>query len=355
MICQPHPWNRALAQGLVRDPGRIPHALLLAGVRGLGKDDFALWLAQRLLCRHAAPAGDACGACQSCTLFAAGTHLDLHVIQPESAGRTSGSLLAKYALRYLPEKKNKDSKDSTAIRIDQVRELIESSQTRPQIAACRVLVFSPADAMNTNASNSLLKLLEEPPPDSYLLLVANRPAQLPATIRSRCSRIDFRVPDRTEARAWIEGQGTTGPDTDLLLALSGGAPLEAVRLGTQDFPGQRDQLIADLADLGTGQGDPLAAAGRWRQIGADRCLAWLQGWLHDLVRLRLDPAAKPAHNPDRRDRLQAQEKRLDLNQLFQFAERVAQNRHRLGGSLDEQLLVEDTLIRWGELRNIADS
>lgn len=350
MIFEPHPWNRPLAQGLVRDMNRIPHALLFAGVRGLGKNDFALWLAQLLLCRNTTPAGGACGVCQSCTLFSAGTHPDLHVIQPESAARASESLLAKYALRYLPEKKNKDTRDSTTIRIDQVRDLIDSSQTRPQISGCRVLIFSPADVMNTNAANSLLKLLEEPPPDSYLLLVADRPAQLAATIRSRCNRIDFRPPDRIEAQAWLEGRGVKGSNSELLLALSGSAPLEAIRLAEQDFPGQRDQLIADLAGLGAGQVDPLAVAGRWRQLGADRCLAWMQGWLHDLIRLRLNPAANPAHNPDRRDRLQALEKRLDLNQLFRFAEIVAQNRHRLGGSLDEQLLMEDTLIQWGELQ-----
>lgn len=355
MTYQSHPWNRALAQGLSRDTSRISHALLLAGVRGLGKNDFALWLAQLLLCRKATPSGIACGTCQSCMLFSAGTHPDLHVIQTESACRTSESLLSKYALRYLPEKKTKDSKDSTAIRIDQVRDLIESTQTRPQISGCRVLILSQADAMNTNASNSLLKLLEEPPPDSYLLLVADRPAQLPATIRSRCNRIDFRIPDQNEAKIWLAGQGVVGSNTDLLLALGGGAPREALRLAELGFPGQRDQLIADLADVETGQGDPLAAATRWRQIGADRCLAWLQGWLHDLIRLRLDPAAKPTHNPDRCDRLQAQEKRLDLNHLLQFAGFVAQNRHRLGGSLDEQLLMEDTLIRWGDLQKIADS
>lgn len=350
MIYQPHPWNRAVAQGLVRDRNRVPHALLLAGVRGVGKNDFAVWLAQLLLCRNATPAGDACGTCQSCILFSAGTHPDLHVVQPESAARASDSLLAKYALRYLPEKKNKDTRDSTAIRIDQVRDLIDSSQTRPQISGCRVLIFSPADVMNTNAANSLLKLLEEPPPDSYLQLIADRPAQLPATIRSRCNRIDFRIPDRVEAKAWLEGQGAKGSNSDLLLALSGGAPLEALHLAEEGFPGQRDQLISDLADIEAGKGDPPAVAGRWRQMGAERCLDWMQGWLHDLIRLRLDPGSQPAHNPDRRDRLQAQEKGLDLNQLFRFAQFVAQNRHRLGGSLDEQLLIEDTLIRWGEFQ-----
>jgi DNA polymerase-3 subunit delta' len=355
MIRQPHPWNRPLAETTARDLSRLPHALMLAGAGGLGKNDFALWLAQLLLCSQATPSSQACGACQSCVLFAAGTHADLHVVQPEVLYKNSESLLAKYAWRYPPEGKGKDSKDSTAIRIDQIRGLIESSQTRPQLARCKVLIISPAEEMNVNASNSLLKLLEEPPPDSFLLLVTHRPTRLAPTIRSRCSRLEFRAPDQAEAIHWLESQtGVTATDGERLLALSGGAPLEAQSLATQGFLEIRDELLVDLAALESGQGDPLAAATRWRQVGGDRCLAWLQGWVHDLIRLHLQPAAQPHHNPDRRPRLQGGEKRLDLGQLYHFADRVARSR-RLG-ALDEQLLIEDTLIQWAEIhhRNVHE-
>lgn len=346
-----HPWNQDKALRLIRDRARLSHALLLAGQKGLGKEAFSDWLAQVLLCARPESDGQACGKCQSCILFVAGTHPDMHVVQPESIYKNADDRLARYALRYPPEDKSRDTKDSTVIRIDQIRALIASSQTRPQIAHCKVLILSPADSMNVNASNSLLKLLEEPPPDSFLILVAHRPSRLSATIRSRCTRLEFHVPDPGLARGWLQSQDVSAVEADLLLALAGGAPLEARTLADSGFLMQRADLHADMETLATGQGDALACAARWKSLGAERCLAWLQGWLADLAVLMLH--AEPAHlrNPDLRARLQPLEKRLHLNEIFRYAESVARNRNLLGGSLDEQLILEDTLIYWTELRS----
>lgn len=345
-----HPWNVPLARTLARDRARLPHGLLLAGARGLGKNAFACWLAQWLLCAAPAADGRGCGRCQSCQLLAAGSHPDLHVVQPESVYKSNPGLLARYALRYPPEDKGKDSKDSTVIRIDQIRALIEASQTRPQITACKVLILSPADTLNANAANSLLKLLEEPPPDSYLVLVADRPARLPATIRSRCTRVEFRLPGADVAGAWLQGQGLAGADVGRLLALAGGAPLEARALAGSDFLAQRETLIADLEGLLAGRGDPVACAGRWREMGGERCLQWLQGWFGDLIRISTPGGPGPLHNPDVAARLQALEKRLDSKALFGFSDIVGRSRQLLGGGLDEQLILEDILVRWTDLR-----
>ena len=227
-----HPWNEAKAVAFLRDRQRLPHALLFAGPKGLGKNAFAVWLAQLLFCTNPSAKGTTCGHCQDCRLFAAGSHPDLHVVQPEAIFKSSGSLMAQYALRYAPTEKSKESKDSTVIRIDQIRSLIEAAQTRPQIGACTVMLLSPADTMNVNAANSLLKLLEEPPPDSYLILVADRPARLPATIRSRCALMEFRVPPVEDALTWLQTQGLSGVNARLLLELAGGAPLAALALAT---------------------------------------------------------------------------------------------------------------------------
>lgn len=345
-----HPWNGPQAAALARDRKHLPHALLLAGPAGLGKNALATWLAQFLLCAQPAAGGKPCGACQNCRLFAAGSHPDLHVVQPEAIYKTSESLIARYALRYAPADKSKESKDSSVIRIDQIRSLIENAQTRPQIAACKAIVLSPADTLNTNAANSLLKLLEEPPPDSYLILVADHPARLPATIRSRCTRVDFHAPARDTALAWLQSRELSESNASLLLGLAGGAPLAAQRLAESDFLVQRVALLDDMEKLVDGQVDPLACAARWKSLGAERCLLWLQGWLSDLIRTAMCAGPGPLHNPDAQTRLQALEKRLDLKQLFRFAEGVAQDRALLGGPLDEQLLLEDTLIRWTELR-----
>ena len=345
-----HPWNSAKVVAFARDRTHLPHAMLFTGSKGLGKNVLATWLAQYLLCVQPAVDGATCGHCQGCRLFAAGSHPDLHVLQPEAIYKSSDALIAQYALRYPPADKSKESKDSQVIRVDQIRSLIENAQTRPQIAACKAIILSPADTLNVNAANSLLKLLEEPPSDSYLILVADRPARLPATIRSRCTRVDFHAPAADMALAWLRSQDLTESDARLLLGLAGGAPLAAQALGRSDFLAQRVALLEDMEKLVSGQADPLACAARWKSLGAERCLLWLQGWLSDLIRTAMRAGPDLLHNPDVPARLQALEKRLDLKQLFRFAEGVAQGRALLGGPLDEQLLLEDTLIRWTELR-----
>lgn len=343
-----HPWNQGRAARLARSAGHLAHAILLAGPPGLGKNSFAEWLCRYLLCEQPRPDGATCGHCQGCRLTEAGSHADLHVLQPESVYKHSESLLARYALRYPPEDKSRDSKDSTAIRIDQIRSLIQASHGRPQLAGRRVMVLSPADRMNVNAANALLKLLEEPPPDSQVVLVADRPRRLPATIRSRCVRIDFRLPDPAEASRWLAEEGIPAKSAPELLALAGGAPLEARDLWTSGFFEAREQLIGDLEALLNGLADPVSCATRWKERGTDRCLGWLQGWLSDLVR----PEPAGLHNPGAGLRLQALQKRLHLKQLFSLSDVVGQNRSRLGGALDEQLILEDTLIRWTELQTI---
>lgn len=345
-----HSWNRTKTAVFLRDRQRLAHALLFAGPKGVGKNAFAAWLAQYLLCASPSDEGSPCGHCQGCRLFVSGNHPDLHVVQPEALYKSSDALLAQYALRYPPTEKSKDSKDSNVIRIDQIRALIEDAQTRPQLATCKVMLLSPADSMNVNAANSLLKLLEEPTPDSYLMLVADRPARLPATIRSRCTRLEFRVPPPDEALAWLQAQNSPDAvDPRLLLDLAGGAPLAALALAESGFLDQRTTLLDDMEKLASGQGDPLACAARWKPLGADRCLLWLQGWLSDLIVTAMQTDVARLHNPDLRPRLQALEKRLDLKQLFRFAEGVARGRSLLGGPLDEQLLLEDLMIRWTEL------
>ena len=341
-----HSWNADKAKTLTRDRSRLPHALLFCGQKGLGKNILAGWLAQYLMCAQPTEGGEACGQCQNCKLFVAGSHPDLHVVQPETIYKDSEGLLAQFAQRYAPPDKSKDSKDSTVIRIDQIRSLIENVQTRPQIAACKVMLLSPADSMNVNAANSLLKLLEEPPSDSYLLLVADRPARLPATIRSRCARIDLQTPPASAALAWLGAQGLAESEARLLLDLAGGAPLAAQALAQSDFLPQRATLFDDMETLLSGQGDPLACATRWKSLGAERCYQWLQGLLSDLINTHMQTNSRHLHNPDSQSRLQALEKRLDLKQLFHFTEAVARGRALLGGPLDEQLMLEDTLIRW---------
>jgi DNA polymerase III subunit delta' len=317
-----HPWNRPQAERLVAQLDRLPHALLLAGPSGLGKNAFGLHLARWLLCAQPT-AAQPCGVCHSCRLVQAGSHPDLVVISPEEEGK--------------------------AVLVDQIRALADFLHLKSHIAARKVAVITPAEAMNLNAANALLKMLEEPPAGAYLILVGTRLSRLPATIRSRCTRFEFRRPARAEALAWLKTQSEKPGDAELLLDLANGAPVRALELGQTGYLQQRRQLMDDIEALGGKKTDPLTCAGRWKTLGAGRCLAWLEGWVGDLIRLGMAPGAGVLANPDARERLQALQKQLNLKQLFSFLELVTESKNLLGGPLDELLLLEDLLIRWTRL------
>lgn len=341
-----HPWNSVIAGRLAHDRSRLSHALLFAGPGGVGKSSLATWLAQLLLCGEGVSPTAPCGNCHACKLFSAGSHPDLHVVLPDALAKSAQSLLARYAQRYTGEDKGKEGKESAAIRVDQIRTLIANSQTRPQIARSKVVILSPAESLNTNAANSLLKLLEEPPPDTFLILIADTPGRLPATIHSRCTKIVFSLPERGVSRAWLEDAGVKPGRGDLLLSLAGNAPLLALELHKSDFHEQRSELHNELENLKNGQGDPLACAARWKTLGAERCLAWFAGWLADLATLKACGEPINIRNQDLLPRLQALEKRLHFGELVRFHALALQSRAVLGGSLDETLILEDVLISW---------
>ncbi len=120
--------------------------------------------------------------------------------------------------------------------------------------ATRVALIEPADALNWNAANALLKTLEEPPARTVLILVAQQPSRLPATIRSRCQRVRIRAPERAEALAWLRQFVGEGP-WDAVLDVIGNAPLLASQLDPQAVLQIRDETLAGLADLASRRAD----------------------------------------------------------------------------------------------------
>ena len=191
------PEKRALDDAL--EAGRLGHAPLITGSIGVGKRRLADWLSARLLCRTPRDGGP-CGHCESCRLLTSGTHPDFFRLSPE------------------PEKKE--------IRVDQVRAFIESLILTSSLSGARVGLIDPAERMNRNAANALLKTLEEPAPGVWLILVADEPDRLPVTIRSRCQLRPVAVPPRDHADHWLAHRH---PDRDaglraLALSLADGAP-----------------------------------------------------------------------------------------------------------------------------------
>jgi DNA polymerase-3 subunit delta' len=319
-----YPWHGALWSALARQFEQLPHALLLQGRPGLGKHDFAVQLAQALLCEQARD-GIACGQCHTCRLFAAGTHPDL-----------AGVGLVE---------------DAKSITVDQIRALGDFLSLRPHTAARKVVIISPAEAMNINAANSLLKLLEEPPLGSMLLLVTSHPARLPATIRSRCAHLLFRQPAPAVGQAWLQTR-SRGGDGAMLLDLAGGAPLLAETLAREEFPSLRAKLLQDLTALSQGREHPVSCAARWKGLGTGRILGWLHGFVSDQIKLRMGAPASTLHNPELVSSGTHEKNKYKISELYGFIDAILEKYRQLNSPLDELLMLEDILIRWVRLSRL---
>jgi DNA polymerase-3 subunit delta' len=315
-----YPWHDDLWQMTRGAMMRLPHALLLHGLPGLGKQAFGLRLARSLLCLTPNGAGDACGSCKSCALLDAGTHPDIAMV----------TTLA----------------DSKVISVDQIRELTDFMSLKPHTATRKVAVLWPAHVMNVNAANSLLKMLEEPPAGSFLLLVSDQAGRIPATVRSRCARVIFRPPARDEAMRWLEDTRGTQSDNVSLLALAGGAPLAAAVFAETGWIEQRDSLLTDLENLAGHRDTPCACASRWKSAGAEPAVDAVYGLAADLVRLGTAGPGASVSAPELRDRLQHILQSIELKKLYHFLDAVSEVRNLLRTPLDQLLLIEDLLIRW---------
>jgi DNA polymerase-3 subunit delta' len=216
-----HPWNEPLLESLRHRAGQLPHALLIHGAQGVGKLALAEKIAQLLLCEAKEAARKPCGACDGCRWYAVGNHPDFRRLEPEALAPQPD--VAEEEEGDAPARRGKPSLD---IKIDQVRELADFLNIGSHRGRLRVALVHPAEEMNVNAANALLKALEEPPAGAVFLLVSHRPARLLPTIRSRCVAMPVAIPRKEAALQWLAAQGMR--DAERWLAYAGGAPLRAL-------------------------------------------------------------------------------------------------------------------------------
>ena len=219
-----HPWNQPILETLGQRLDRLPHALLVRGVRGTGKLALAERVAQQILCEAPKKAGGPCGSCDGCRWYTAGNHPDFRRLEPESLAKEVADADDAPAAR-------RSKKPSTEIRVDQVRELADFLNISSHRGGMRVAIVHPAEEMNANAANALLKALEEPPSGAVFILVSHRAARLLATIRSRCVSLPVPLPKRKVALDWLVEQGVR--EGERWLAYAGGAPLRALEYAAE--------------------------------------------------------------------------------------------------------------------------
>jgi DNA polymerase-3 subunit delta' len=316
-----YPWLQSITDSMAAalSQDRMPHALLLSGQTGVGKAALADYLARQLLCHELPADGVPCGHCPGCLQYAAGTHPDYFQVEP--------------------------AEDATVIKVDQVRELAESLSLSSHHGGFKVALLMPADAMNINASNSLLKTLEEPSDNTVLLLVSARPAQLPATIRSRCQLLRVEIPSRDVALRWLDGQ-IADDRKDMYLQLAHGAPLEALRQAQDDLVSLRRECFDALLGILDGTRSALTVAQEWSKDEELQGVRWLREWLMDLLRIRLTGQTDSVRSADLVDLLGGLARRLDGRVMFRQLDSINSLLRMTAGSLNRQLLTEDVLLAW---------
>jgi DNA polymerase III subunit delta' len=326
------PWHRDLATTMLQQRSRWPQALLIAGRRGLGKRALALHFARALLCEAPRPDGDACGVCPSCLYVAVGAHPDLRLIEPVLSD----------------DEGNVTVVDS--ITVDRIRELTAFTQLSTHRHRAKVAVIAPAEAMNAAAANALLKTLEEPPADTYLMLVSHQSARLAATIISRCQRLPVPEPDVASAVAWLRTQGVA--DADRVLAQAGGAPLLALELADPLLQREFASLLAELAR--PERLSPVAIGARLEAAAKDERKPLLAAAVHSLLTWTADLAsvvsgAPPRFHPQARDALAALATRVARVPLFRYYQSLLRQRELLTHPLQPRLVAEALLIDYRDL------
>lgn len=316
---------------------RMAHAILLAGPAGNLKGDLAYAFAAGLLCESPDPIGSACGRCIACNWFAQGNHPDFRWLRPEAAEEPTE-----------PAKEGKGG--SKEITIDQVRALGDFLTVGTHRAGHRVILVAPAEAMNRNTANALLKSLEEPRPGTVFLLVSDHPERLLATVRSRCRVVPVGQPDTSSALKWLNDQGVA--EAERWLALAGGAPELAKKIST----GSHQSLLRLLEEqLGSGHrlnaitfaaeiDKLLKADGR---VTAYDVIDWTQRWLYDLTaRTAVLPARFFTFALTKLDCLAAT---TDLRRLLKFNDKAHEFKKLSQHTLNNKLFFEDFFTEYARL------
>ena len=322
------PWQASLYARLsqrFRD-GRLAHATLLTGSAGVGKTRLAATLAALILCEapreHEARLLP-CGRCKQCLLVAGEGHPDARSLHPTDTSRS--------------------------VRIHQARALGGFSVESPQVARRKVGLVCRADQLNLNAANALLKTLEEPPADTFLILLHRGGQPLLPTIRSRCQALRVQVPDRAGGLEWLAHHCPNADPADLDTALqwAGGAPLEAQRLLETGRIEQRRACLAALQRYLKGECATPEAVKPFLALPFVEALELLQTWAHDLARGAADPDS--VRDPEAATMLRFLAGRRHPAELHRVYDQLAEARRGMEHNLNPELELGVLLDGWRAL------
>ncbi len=254
-----YPWQQTLWRQFQQSwqQQRLPHALLLHGADGMGKQAFANNIAAALLCQQ--PKNQhACGQCTACHWLATGNHLDYLIYQADIG---------------------------KALKIDDIRQLLGQALLTPRHGRYQIFCITPADAMNRAAANALLKILEEPPAQTLLLLLSAHHFRLLPTVRSRCQSFNFDRCEKEPQQHWLAQQTQQSVEQAAALLAAAKSPLQAVK-----YPNlllEQEKIWADWQAVLQQRQDMVSVALSWAKTDVEQVLDCLSAGLMLVIRQRM--------------------------------------------------------------------
>ena len=313
-----HDWAVAvMRRSLAKD--RVAHAYLLSGPSQVGKTRFALSLARALNCTEPDPP---CGHCLSCRKIEKGNHPDVRLVVGEGAGES--------------------------IKIEQVRAMGREAALAPYEGRYRILVLRHADRASVEAANSLLKILEEPPPHFVLILTAQQVEALPSTVVSRCQRLDLRPAASDQIESALLQRGVARDKAQLLARLAGGRvgwAFAASQDGAIMSQRQKDlDLLSELMSADRVRRFDFAfSTSRDRPAIQRRLVTWASWW-RDLLLLH-SVGEVGVVNIDRIDELHAVAERTTLSEALSGIQAIEAAAVQVEANVNARLALEGLLLR----------
>jgi len=319
--------------------GNIPHALLFTGAAGTGKQAAAQIFAMACNCetkQENPPSEDggflsqfSCN-CRSCRKIRSGSHPDIHYVEPEGV----------------------------LIRIDRIREMCDVLTMKPYEAKIRVAIISRSQAMNPEAANALLKMLEEPPARTVLILTAEQNSDLLPTIVSRCQEVRFTpLSQETVRNMLMEKHSLNAAEADIMALLSGGnlSKISGGGMNCREWIGLRNWMIRTVSDILI-QGNSAFPKG---MLAAEKialqkktipdCLDILGIWLRDLIVCRYAP--QKVINRDLLYLMQDISQKMTVSVLLSKTDAIESARKSLQANANPRLTLEVMMLRLAKGEN----
>ena len=309
--------------------GTIPHALLFTGIEGIGKENTAIAFA--MACNCAGKFSSAtrqetnipCGICKPCRKIEAGNHPDIIRVKPAGP----------------------------FIKIDQIRTLCQTLAMKPYEARRRVVIITDAQAMNPAAGNALLKMLEEPPVRTILILVATHTSDLLPTIVSRCQQLRFKPISRKNLESvLIQEHGLDAGDAMIVTTMAGGSLSRALRMHRTQWINRRNWLINEMDSLSTGSVNHLLAFGEQLSKNKDilqDSLEVMKSWLRDLVVGKLNPDR--AINQDLVEKIRQTSQKMSVAALLDKIDTIQATQNSIQAGTNLRLALEAMVLKLSKI------